>query len=255
MSWRDQLRPASYRGVRFGVLGGSIRFGRRNAVHEYPYRDTVWVEDMGRAARRIQMTGFLVGDDVIAQRERLIAACESPGDGILVHPTLGRLTVSLMDTETTERWDHGRVFEINFTFIEAGQRVFPAAQASTSDAVSDAAAAADAAASGDFLTRATSALQHGAVVVNAAVNTADAWARQARVLANDATNIYHAVSSLPGTFGRYFGGRRNGFGDFTRAVQAQGQSVQQLIGLGAASRANVNTAAGALTTIAGGLGQ
>ncbi len=39
MSWSDQLLPASFRGVPFGVLGSRSRFGRRLAVHEYPYRD------------------------------------------------------------------------------------------------------------------------------------------------------------------------------------------------------------------------
>jgi len=71
-SYWSQLRPASYRGVPFGVLGGSASFGRRNAVHEYPFRDTPWVEDLGMSARHVHVTGFLVGDDVIAQRTKLI---------------------------------------------------------------------------------------------------------------------------------------------------------------------------------------
>src|SRR4051812_33537247 len=115
MSFFEQLRDASFRGIPFGVFSSEARFGRRNAVHEYPYRDTVWVEDLGRAARRISLIGFLVGDDVIAQREQLIAACETEGDGELIHPTLGHLTDSLMSLSTEERWERGRVFELRMT--------------------------------------------------------------------------------------------------------------------------------------------
>jgi prophage DNA circulation protein len=44
-TFRAQLQPASYRGIPFGVFGGQARFGRRNALHEYPFRDVPWVED------------------------------------------------------------------------------------------------------------------------------------------------------------------------------------------------------------------
>src|SRR5450830_396867 len=119
--WMDQLRSASYRGVPFGMLGGEGQFGRRNVVHEYPFRDTVWVEDLGRAARRINVTGFLVGDDCIAQRDRMISVCEQDGDAILIHPTYGEMTVSLLGSLTvTERWDKGRMFEIGSSSSNPG---------------------------------------------------------------------------------------------------------------------------------------
>lgn len=61
-------------------------------MHEYPYRGDVWVEDIGRGARRISLSGFLLQDaaygrgDVLAQRAAMIAACETEdhGDGELV---------------------------------------------------------------------------------------------------------------------------------------------------------------------------
>ena len=64
-SWFKQLNPASFRGVRFGVLGADGRFGRRLAEHDYPNRDKPYMEDMGRSARRINMVGFLVEDSLV----------------------------------------------------------------------------------------------------------------------------------------------------------------------------------------------
>ncbi|REF28617.1 prophage DNA circulation protein [Xenorhabdus cabanillasii] len=46
--WAEHLHPASFRGVPFAVISGESVFGRRQAVHEYPYRDTAWIEDLGR---------------------------------------------------------------------------------------------------------------------------------------------------------------------------------------------------------------
>ena len=97
-SFASKLLPASFRGVSFGVISASSKFGRRNAVHEYPFRDTPWVEDLGRQARRFSVTGFIVGDDVIERRDAMIAACESSdtGSSTLVHPTLGKRSVAWM---------------------------------------------------------------------------------------------------------------------------------------------------------------
>ncbi|MEO6920528.1 MAG: DNA circularization N-terminal domain-containing protein [Collimonas sp.] len=263
-SWSSQLRPASYRGLPFAVLGSEGHFGRRNVVHTYPYKDTVWVEDLGRAARRINMTGFLVedslvygGGSVIAQRERFIRECESSdGGGELLHPTLGQMTVSLAGPlVVTERWDKGRYFELGFSFIESGERSFPGVETSTVDAVNQAADAADAAANADFVTRAGAVLKQGAVVVQQAVNTAAAWAGRVQKLSNDATNLYNMVGTLKGNFGRFFGGRNNGgLGGVASSAGATSQSVSGLISLGAKARSNVSSAITTLSSVASGLG-
>lgn len=158
MSWANRLQRASWRGVPFGVVVVGGRFGRRQAVHTYPWRDTIWVEDLGRAGRRITLVGFLVenslvygGGDVLQQQERMIAAAESAGPGTLIHPTLGELTVSLAEPlEITTSRDQGLSFELRFVFLEAGKRVFPSAAASTQDQTNNAAATVDTAVVGDF---------------------------------------------------------------------------------------------------------
>ncbi|HHL9455219.1 TPA: DNA circularization N-terminal domain-containing protein, partial [Escherichia coli] len=39
--WQSHIHQASFCGVPFGVIAGEGVYGRRVAVHEYPYRDTV----------------------------------------------------------------------------------------------------------------------------------------------------------------------------------------------------------------------
>jgi prophage DNA circulation protein len=237
-NWVDKLRPASFRGVPFGVFESQIQFGRRVAVHEYPYRDTVWVEDLGRLGKRIAFAAFIVGGDCIEQRDRLIKACEDPAaaeGGELVHPTLGRIKVSLLDPVTcVERWDRGRMFEIGFSFLEQGERKFPTSAVSTGDAVEAAAGGAQAAAKKSFLQNAAGALKSGIATALQAYGKVQGWVRTAEKLAADATSLYHFVQSLGGDFGRLFG---------HGTVRSSGKavSVGSLIAQGAVARANVAT--------------
>lgn len=249
--WTEQLLAASFRKADFGVLGGQLRFGRRNAVHEYPDRDTIWVEDLGRAQRRISLQGFVVGDDALAKRAALIAACETYGPGTLIHPTLGNLQVSLVEATSDERWDHGRVFEIHFVFIESGAQTFPVVAAATANAVAIKATAAQAAASAAFSSlRVLSALSAGIAAVRQAVATAAFWANLAQGLVNDATNLYNLPGTLQGDFGRYFGGSNFGF---SGANPSGTSSIAALKAQAARTRAATATAAAALNDAAANL--
>lgn len=138
--WQSKLRPCSFRGVPFAIISEEGSHGRRQAVHEYPYRDTAWIEDMGRGTRRFVLKGFLVqdsliygGSDVISQRLALIAACETKGSGTLIHPTLGEMTVSVPENGLTLSGDmkSGRSFEFTLMLIESGLKVFAITGSST----------------------------------------------------------------------------------------------------------------------------
>src|SRR5260363_186243 len=167
------FQPASWRGVPFGVREAQVRLGRRCAVHEYPQRETVWVEDLGRSARRLRFIGFLMEH----------SALYAGGD------------------VAAQRWNQQRMVEIAFEFIESGQPASPSAALDTREAVSALAAAADQAAVGDFIARADALLRGGASVVDQAAHTAARWTRQAQRLADDAGSLYRRVHDLPGTFG------------------------------------------------------
>lgn len=132
-NWQSQLQASSFRGVPFAVVAEEGSHGRRQAVHEYPYRDTAWIEDLGRGTRRFMIRGFLIqnsqiygGGDVIAQRQSLVAACEAKGSGTLVHPTLGELTVSIPENglRISGSMESGRVFEFTLMALESGLKVF-----------------------------------------------------------------------------------------------------------------------------------
>ena len=129
MPWQEQLQKASFRGVEFQVEGDDAAFGRRVQLHEYPQRDKPYVEDMGRKAREVSLTAFLVGPDYMAARDKLLAAVEQAGPGELVHPWYGRITVSIKDDgcRVTHSRDDGGVCRIRLTFIESGEKAFPAA--------------------------------------------------------------------------------------------------------------------------------
>jgi prophage DNA circulation protein len=146
----DALLPAAWRGVPFEVLAQSVVAGRRIALHEYPFRDTPYAEDMGRVARRIPITGFVIGDDVSAQVQALLAACEQNGPGQLDHPTLGSMQLVLVTIETTERWEERRAVEFRLQFVEAGQLMFPLTEADTQAATVDASATATDAVKADY---------------------------------------------------------------------------------------------------------
>lgn len=247
----DQLRPASFRGVAFVSLGGSSSFGRRKQTHEYPQRDEPWVEDLGRGTRRIRMLGFVIGDDVIAQRDVMISACEADGDGELVHPTLGRRTVSLMDFRSVEHWEHGRYFEFQFEFIDGGKRQYPTSEVATLESVLASVTGLNVAAAFDFARTTLGEISRGAAVLGKIVNTAIGWYSFANDLVGDARNLFQTLFSLPGDFGRFFGSAAHlSFGRSPSTAALSGASIQSLIEGATAARANVATAGAVLESAA-----
>ncbi len=127
MGWREEIKSASFRGIRFYVDTSEIGFGRRNSLHEYPYKNIPFVEDLGRKAKTFSFNAYLLGDDYIVQRSRLINAVENNGtSGTLIHPTFGNILVK--PTENCSISDNGRQGgkgSIRLEFVEAGANTFP----------------------------------------------------------------------------------------------------------------------------------
>lgn len=251
----QQLQPASFRGVPFVVLGGESTFGRRTNVHEYPYRPMPWVEDMGRAKRLYRVTGFMVGDNVISQRKAMIAAAETKGPGVLVHPTHGSKTGSILEpgVRFTERWEKGRYFELSFDFLEGGPRVYPTQKTSTGSFLASAVGAANIAMAQDFAATVLGPLESGAAIVGMAVSTALSWYNTAQTLVGDATNLFDLVCSLPGDFGRFFSGNTAGVLQSTAPAAGANATIASLIAQGAENRAAVATAGATLNAAASSL--
>ncbi|MGA4368109.1 DNA circularization protein [Pantoea ananatis] len=264
-SWQDKLHPASFRGVPFAVESGDGIFGRRQAVHEYPYRDSVWVEDMGRATRRLHLTGFIVqgsrvytAGDVMSQRNALIAAAETAGSGTLVHPTLGELTVSVMEggLRIHEHKDEGRMFRFTLTVIESGLKVFAVTGATDASSLVKT----------SWLTMATTAaarmisevkgdLRSLSQTVKTLKSTAQFWTSMVKSTISQATNLGNVLKSTFGSsrYGRYNTGSvgGNASGTTTSAVNSDDTGdykglVATRMAQGVQSRAAVSTATDAV---------
>ncbi|WP_407529439.1 DNA circularization N-terminal domain-containing protein [Methylobacterium oryzisoli] len=119
MSWRDSLRPASFRGVVFQIQASTKGGGRRGITHEFPKRDEPLDEDLGRRARRRTVTAYLIGDDYDAQADELEEALEQEGPGLLVHPTMGQMQARPDTWARTEHKDQLRYCVFEMVFVEA----------------------------------------------------------------------------------------------------------------------------------------
>lgn len=117
-NWRVQMRPASFRGVPFHVEAAERAGGRKTVVHEYPQRDTPFVEDLGRKGRGFQIDGYINGDDVLDQMDRLLAALEQPGPGALDHPYYGQIFVSAQNYKSRFTKTDGGYGLVSMEFVE-----------------------------------------------------------------------------------------------------------------------------------------
>ncbi|WP_300657523.1 DNA circularization N-terminal domain-containing protein, partial [Pseudomonas sp.] len=142
MAWRDDYRPGAFRGVPFHLKSSSSSGGRRTVLNEFPLRDEPMTEDLGRRARKFQLSMTVIGPDYMAQRDRLIAALETAGPGTLMHPFRGELLVAVYgDYSCEESTEQGGLARISATFVEAGATPRPdsqLAQGSVGNAAADA---------------------------------------------------------------------------------------------------------------------
>lgn len=140
MAWRDELRPASFRGVPFHVRASDVQEGRRWVVHEFPSRNQPLAEDLGLGAGVYAFEAFVLGEDYFDARDALREACLDETAGELVHPYLGRLSVVCRGIRIREEVDRGRMARFQLEFTDSGEEL-PLEEA-TEDLVEDAADAA-----------------------------------------------------------------------------------------------------------------
>lgn len=131
MSYIDSLRRvtmpdgrrmvgAAFRGVPFYVAESERGGGaRRVAIHEFPFRDLPWVDDLGRGARTFRIEGYVLGDDCVEQRNRLQDALENRAEpGELVHPYWGTLHAICTGLGIRESANDGRLVSFSIEFVE-----------------------------------------------------------------------------------------------------------------------------------------
>jgi prophage DNA circulation protein len=119
--YQDPYLPGSYKAVPFKVEMANSKHGRRGAEGEFPFGETTGYADLGRRIRRYSVTARFDGNDHVLQAAALIAVCELPGPGPLVHPTRGViLSAACVNLTVTDKPEaNGGVTEVEMEFVEA----------------------------------------------------------------------------------------------------------------------------------------
>jgi prophage DNA circulation protein len=94
---------ASFKGVAFYCTDADIEGGRRGAEGEFPFSEVTAYADLGRKIRVYHLTAYFREDDHVGDASALFMACESPGPGILVHPTRGTTMAACRSIKVSDK--------------------------------------------------------------------------------------------------------------------------------------------------------
>ena len=130
-TWREQLLPASFRGETFLIEDTSVPVGRKVQLHEYPKRDEAYAEQMGKVARVHKVRAYIIGADCFQRRDKLLKALETEGEGTLVHPWLGQLSVVPGACEMAHSRREGGMVTFDLTFYPGNAQTNPSVRANT----------------------------------------------------------------------------------------------------------------------------
>lgn len=119
MSWSETLLDASFRGVPLNVVDENLQAQRALSEHGTPYRDGDTVEDLGRGARRFPMRVVLFGVNYEIELQNLLKALDTLGDGELIHPIYGSLTVVAASWEVSHAAERPDSAQISIQFVES----------------------------------------------------------------------------------------------------------------------------------------
>jgi prophage DNA circulation protein len=158
------LGSASFNGIQFFVDSIETEFGRRVAVHQFPFQDQPYSEDVGRLPRTfvvnahvVDVVGYKVEDvtekgsrDIFSktkkvgqivtvgkttqyekQRNKLINELENVGIGKFIHPTMGEYVVVPLSCSVVFDNKVGNYETFRITFKEAGVRENPTSKVDT----------------------------------------------------------------------------------------------------------------------------
>jgi prophage DNA circulation protein len=119
--WMATLWPASYKGVPFWVERDHADTGRRVSSSEFAGADEPFNEDLGRKARTIEITGYLIGDSADDEIAALEAACGDGSDaGVLIMPAQGPITARCERLKRDRLRDKMGRFGFEAKFIREG---------------------------------------------------------------------------------------------------------------------------------------
>lgn len=212
MSWRDDLRPASFRGVAFQVNQSNDTFGRRSVLHKYPGRDTGDLEELGLDIPQYDVDAYLVGNDYMAALVALKAALLQAGPGDLVHPYYGTMEVSVLPgIRVNQSMRYGGMAQLSFTFVQTEEKKFPDEVNDTRFSVARLASIAEEALGVSFesvfdvLSDADYVLTEASKVIREGIDTINSVASSIISAGNDLTAFVGLIEEAQGAVGRLLG--------------------------------------------------
>lgn len=134
-TWRDQMLPASFRGISFLIPQASVPIGMKVQLHEFPQRDEPYAEQLGKQSQVHRLVCWIIGDDCFERRDKFMEALQTPGPGELVHPWLGRMQVKVGEGELSHDFQRGGMAEFAVTFYPDTPLKFPTAKVNTQQQV------------------------------------------------------------------------------------------------------------------------
>lgn len=118
-SFRDRLRPASFRGVPFLVEETDDERGRRTDIVKLSNREDVFIDDFGGDADTFTVNMYVVGDGYLDDLEALERALLTKGSGQLVHPYRGEKTVVVHGKwKVKQTRKEGGIARLSVTFVD-----------------------------------------------------------------------------------------------------------------------------------------
>jgi prophage DNA circulation protein len=202
MSAFDTLLPASWRGVIFGVEDYTNELGRRLAPHEYPYKDSIWMEDLGSGKKQFRFRGFLSGPLAAVQHDAMLLAVDKVGTGTLTHPTLGIFTGVISPFASHYSKEAGGVYVLDITFVQSADPTFPGTTGDWLSQISLGSLNVFSAA-GTWFGTAISAVGIAAAAVSALPSIVSGWASIPQQMIGDAASIANSITGLGANFGPY----------------------------------------------------
>ena len=141
----------TFRGVPFLIMDDvSQRGGQRVARREFPQRNDGGADSLGTKMRERTFKCVVLGSDYMAQRDALIAALDTPGQGELVHPYWGTVQVVIESWDSRESLNAQGRCDFNVSCLPPLSTTAPVARADTEQQLADAAASTTANAEGEF---------------------------------------------------------------------------------------------------------
>lgn len=115
----ENYLPASFNGVPFHCVEATSEHGRRGAEGEFPFGENTAYADLGRRIRVYTLRAEFRDDDHVLQAAALIAVCELPGPGILIHPTRGILNAACRSIHVEDQLeDAAGITYVDMEFVE-----------------------------------------------------------------------------------------------------------------------------------------